>query len=138
MKKTMLGFMIFLTAVLLTAFYSPCDFHSLAAGLSAVYRIYTIEPIGAPVFGVNGRTVYISDDANAHAIGEELTFDGGASDKEKILLRFFVISHHVQELDGVTVITGHSARLPGMGDNIQIAFNGSRYKVGTPLLLGGY
>lgn len=90
------------------------------------------------MFGAAGETVYITANPAVKTIGEELTFAGGDDDKEWILLRFFVTRYKVQRLSGVTVITGHSARLAGGGDNIQIAFDGETFKVGTPLLLGAY
>ena len=76
--------------------------------------------------------------------GVSVSFCGSSEDAERIAARLAVAEVSRQELDGLTVVCGYSAKIVGyvwLGGarvNVQIAFNRGVVTVGSPLILGDY
>jgi hypothetical protein len=136
-RKLIIFVLLLLISAILVGYYSKREFYSFAAELGGEYIAYTTEEQGEAVFAVLGTGVYISDKKTAATVGEEIVLTP-VKRLEELLLRFVVVSYHIQEFDGLTLVTGHSNVLDGGGNNIQIALSEEKIKIGHPALLGGY
>lgn len=141
-KKFVMLVCIAVMTVVLVGFYSPVEMKRYADILNAEYRVYTTQAVGEEIFSVNGETVYLAENNDvsevSETVGEELEISGDVTRMKELLVLFVVVSYEVQQLDGVTVVTGRSRKLDGDGNNLQMAFSGGTIKIGTPALLGSY
>ncbi len=152
MKRFVVVFILVAVIAAVLTYTMPRKFetvaNSLGDGTASIYCRSTSLP---SVDMGNGRIV----ECDASKLGEALTmcseidgisvsFCGTANDAERIAVRLVVAEVSRQDIDGLTVICGYSAKisghvwLDGKQVNIQIAYNKGTVTVGSPLILGSY
>lgn len=142
-----------MTAVIASAliYAMPKTFSTVASKLTGVVCVYCRKTELPSVDSGIARIVRC-DATDLDAVlsrcsdvdGVSVSFEGSLRDVERIVERLGVKQTHTQQMDGLIVVCGYSRRLrggvllDGRFVNVQIALNGDRVTVGSPLILGGY
>ena len=79
-----------------------------------------------------------------HVDGTSFSFVASTKEVQKLVQQLGVIVHTTQNLGKLTILCGYSPKivggvyLDGNKTNVQIAFDGNKITIGSPLILGDY
>lgn len=151
LKRKILAVLACLVTLLLLLLHTPADFTDLVKIVDGKYSFfYDGEAICSLDTLRNGCGTIVNcglEDVSQTPVGfrgASVTFDGDSASVSAWLKKLSVKVTFSEEVDGIVCVYGYSPRLKGGVEvdgqtvNVQIALNGGRVHLGTPLLLGSY